>query len=35
MTPLMCRIFGHYWVFSQITLPRQDYCARCGIPRPS
>jgi hypothetical protein len=28
-----CRVFGHHWVFARISLPRQDYCKRCGATR--
>lgn len=28
----LCKLLGHRWVFSHITLPRQMFCARCGKP---
>ena len=26
----LCRIFGHYWVFRSITIPKRLVCRRCG-----
>lgn len=29
----ICRILGHRWVFTHITIPRRYTCARCGKAR--
>jgi|JI9StandDraft_1071089.scaffolds.fasta_scaffold03414_10 hypothetical protein len=26
----LCKMLGHRWVFTHITLPRRTFCSRCG-----